>query len=115
VVASADRHARLGALDRHVTNRVNLLAVKLSHDLTAQDGDDGAGREGGNPLFKIGDGSESVEVYAVVPDVSALNRTLLDAPYGAVLLVEGGLVLWNEDEGAYNVVIDGESVVDRVA
>jgi SAM-dependent methyltransferase len=115
VVASADRHARLGALDRHVTNRVNLLAVKLSHDLTAQDGDDGAGREGGNPLFKIGDGSESVEVYAVVPDVSALNRTLLDAPYGAVLSVEGGLVLWNEDEGAYNVVIDGESVVDRVA
>jgi hypothetical protein len=47
--------------------------------------------------------------------VSALNRTLLDAPYGAVLSVEGGLVLWNEDEGAYNVVIDGESVVDRVA
>jgi len=32
-----------------------------------------------------------------------------------VVFVENGLVLWNEDEGAYNVVVDDETVVDLVA
>jgi len=101
----AERQARLAESDDHVTDRINLLAVKLSHDLA----------DGGNPLFKIGDGSEDVEHYAVSTRETSLNRDLLDADYGAVLYFENALVLWNDDEAAYNVVVDDAVVVDLVA
>jgi SAM-dependent methyltransferase len=96
--------ARMADADEFVTERVNLAAVKLSHDLS----------EGGNPLFLIGDGSQQTDHFAVLTDESALNRALLEADYGDLLHVENGLVLWNDDEAAYNVVVDGETVVDRV-
>jgi hypothetical protein len=80
--------------------------VKLSHDLT--DGE-------GNPLFLVGDGSQSTDHFAVLARESGLNRALREAPYAAVLAFENALVLWNDDEGAYNLVVDGEAVVDRVA
>jgi SAM-dependent methyltransferase len=104
VRADAARHARMAELERHVTERIDLLAVKLSRNLA----------DGGNPLFKVGDGSEQVEVYAVLTRESALNRALRRADYGAVLAVENALALWNDDEGAYNLVVDDETVVDRV-
>ncbi|MFB6107711.1 MAG: small ribosomal subunit Rsm22 family protein [Haloplanus sp.] len=104
VRADASRHARMAEMERHVTERIDLLAVKLSHDLA----------DGGNPLFKVGDGSERLEQYLVVTEASALNRDLPSAPYGAVLAVENVLALWNDDEGAYNLVVDGETVVDLV-
>jgi len=103
--ADPDRHAKMAEMDRHVTERIDLLAVKLSHDLA----------EGGNPLFKVGDGSESVAHYAVLARESALNADLARAAYGDVLAFENALALWNDDEGAYNLVVDGESVVDVVA
>ncbi|GAB7090743.1 class I SAM-dependent methyltransferase [Halorubrum luteum] len=105
VRASEDRCARLADSEEHVTDRVNLLAVKLSHDLS----------EGDNAVYKIGDGSQLVEHYAVCTRETELNRHLREAEYGAVVFVENGLVLWNDDEGAYNVVVDGETVVDLVA
>jgi SAM-dependent methyltransferase len=105
VRASADRHARLADLDRHVTRRIDLLAVKLSHDLAGEDA---------HPLFKIGDGSESTGVFAVLARATSLNRALADAPYGSVLSLEQALVLWNDDEGAYNLVVDDDSFVDVV-
>ncbi|WP_251330043.1 small ribosomal subunit Rsm22 family protein [Haloplanus pelagicus] len=105
VRADAARHARMADMERHVTERIDLLAVKLSRNLA----------DGGNPLFKIGDGSERLEQYAVLTRESALNRALGDADYGAVLAVENALALWNDDEGAYNLVVDDEAVVDRVA
>jgi SAM-dependent methyltransferase len=104
VRADASRHARMAEMERHVTNRIDLLAVKLSRDLSAS----------GNPLFKIGDGSEAVEHYAVVTRASSLNRPLQEAAYGAVLQFENVLALWNDDEGAYNLVVDDEAVVDLV-
>jgi hypothetical protein len=105
VRASRDRYARMGDAEDHVTERVDLLAVKLSHDLA----------EEGNPLYLIGDGSESTAHFAVVTEESSLNETLGTADYGAVLHVENALVLWNDDEAAYNVVVDAETVVDPVA
>jgi len=105
--ASPDRHARMAEMERHVTNRIDLLAVKLSRDLT-DDAD-------ANPLFKIGDGSESTEQYAVSTVVDPLNRALLDADYGEVLAFENALCLWNDDEDAYNLVVDGETIVERAA
>ncbi len=36
-----------------------------------------------------------------------------DADYGDLLSFENALVLWNDDEEAYNVVVDGETVIDR--
>jgi SAM-dependent methyltransferase len=105
VEGDPERFAKMAEMERHVTGRVDLLAVKLSHDLS----------EGDNAVFKIGDGSEQVEHYAVLTRESSLNDDLRRADYGAVLVFENALVLWNDDEEAYNLVVDGETVVDVVA
>jgi SAM-dependent methyltransferase len=96
--------APLAASEEHVTDRVTHVVAKLSRDLA----------DGGRPLYKISDGSESVEHYAVLVNDTALNRPLREAGYGDLLRVDEGLVLWNDDEGAYNVVVDEETVVDWV-
>ena len=103
--ASRDRHAKMAAMDDHVTERIDLLAVKLSHDLS----------DGDNAVFRIGDGSQTTDHYAVVTKQSGLNRALATADYGAVVAFENTLVLWNDDEGAYNLVVDDETVVDRLS
>jgi SAM-dependent methyltransferase len=100
-----DRVAMMAEMERHVTERVDLDALKLSPNLA----------EEGNPLFKVSDGSEAVDHYVVLTRESALNEALLRAPYGALLRFENVLVLWNDDEEAYNLVVDGETVVDRLA
>ncbi|MWV39356.1 class I SAM-dependent methyltransferase [Natrialba sp. INN-245] len=99
--------AKMAEMDRHVTNRIDLVAAKLSHSLS----DD----PNANPLFKISDGSESIDHYAVLTAETALNRPLLEAEYGELCSLEGALALWNDDEGAYNLVVDEETVVDRIA
>ena len=91
--------------ERHVTERIDIDALKLSPDLS----------EEGNPLFKISDGSERTDHYAVLTQRSALNDDLETAPYGSLLRFENVLVLWNDDEAAYNLVVDGETIVDRLA
>jgi SAM-dependent methyltransferase len=119
--ADASRFARMADMERHVTERIDLLAVKLSRDLSriGPDAEDGGHRGPNepepNPVFKIGDGSESIDHYAVVTKESALNRDLFDADYGSVVAVENVLALWNDDEEAYNLVVDAETVVDLVA
>jgi hypothetical protein len=97
-------HAPMADAESYVTDRVNLLAVKLSHDLS--DGE-------GNQLFLLGDGSEATDHFAVRTDPTMLNVDLVEADYGDLLSIQNALVLWNDDEGAYNVVVDGEAVVDR--
>ncbi|ESS06899.1 MAG: methyltransferase domain protein [uncultured archaeon A07HB70] len=104
--AERSRHARLGESERHVTKRVDTLVVKLSHDL---------GEGDANPLFLVGDGSQQTDHFAVLARESGLNAALREAPYAAVLALENVLVLWNDDEAAYNLVVDGEAVVDRAA
>jgi len=99
------RFARFADAEAHVTRRVDCAAIKLSHDLA----------DGGHPLFKVGDGSERVDHYAVLTKETTLNRDLSTAAYGDLLVFESVLVLWNDDEGAYNLVVDAETVVDRVA
>ncbi len=96
--------AKMADAESYVTERVNLAAVKLSHDLS----------EGGNPLYLVGDGSETVDHFAVHAESSTLNDDLSRAAYGDGLHFENALVLWNDDEDAYNVVVDGETVVDRI-
>ncbi|WP_114577805.1 small ribosomal subunit Rsm22 family protein [Saliphagus sp. LR7] len=108
------RWARMADSERHVTNRVDLVAAKLSRSLSGDPFVTDPGPEDSNPIFKISDGSESVDHYAVCPSVTALNRPLLEAGYGDVCVFEGALVLWNDDEEGYNVVVDEETVVDRV-
>ncbi len=94
----------MAEMERHVTNRIDLLAVKLSHDLTEHDG--------ANPLFKVSDGSESVEHYAVLTKRDA-ERVASRRRLRRRAAFENVLVLWNDDEEAYNVVVDGETVIDR--
>ena len=98
-------HAPMADAESYVTGRVNLLAIKLSHDLS-----DG---EHANPLYLLGDGSQAVDHFAVVTEPSLLNDDLQAADYGDLLSLQNALVLWNDDKGAYNVVIDGETTVDR--
>lgn len=98
------RFAPLADSENHVTDRVDCVAFKLSANLAE-----------GNPLYRVGDGSQAVDHYAVCTRESALNDALGAAPYGALLAFENVLVLWNDDEEAYNLVVDGETVVDRVA
>jgi SAM-dependent methyltransferase len=97
-------HAPMADAESYVTDRVNLLAIKLSHDLS---------EEGSNPLFLLGDGSQTVDHFAVLTDPSLLNDDLGTAAYGDLLSIRNALVLWNDDEEAYNVVVDGETTVDR--
>jgi SAM-dependent methyltransferase len=98
------RAAKLADSEDHVTDRVDCYAAKLSHDLA----------EGGNALYRIGDGSQRTDHFAVLTEESALNADVRTAEYGDLLAFENVLVLWNDDENAYNLVVDGETVVDRV-
>jgi SAM-dependent methyltransferase len=100
----ADTVAKMAEMESHVTDRIDIDALKLSPNLA----------EEGNPLFKISDGSEAVDNYAVLTRESALNDALAQAPYGSLLHFENALVLWNDDEEAYNLVVDAETVVDRL-
>ncbi len=104
VTPNPDRWAKMADMEDHVSNRIDLVALKLSHSLS----------EGGNPLFKISDGSESVEHYAVLTRQTSLNSDLVDAGYGDLLAFESVLALWNDDEGAYNLVVDDETVIDAM-
>ncbi|MCL7416957.1 MAG: class I SAM-dependent methyltransferase [Halalkalicoccus sp.] len=103
VTASEERFAPLAESEAHVTDRIDCIAVKLSRSLSE-----------GNPLFLLGDGSQSESHYAVLTRETGLNRPLVEADYGDVLIFESVLVLWNDDENAYNLVVDEECVVDRV-
>lgn len=104
-VPDKNRYAPLATTGEHVTNRIDVVAVKLSHDLS----------DGDNAVFLIGDGSQHVDHYAVLTRPTSLNRSLLTADYGDLLILERALVLWNDDESAYNLVVDDETVVDRIA
>ncbi len=104
VRADRRRVAKLKETERHVTDRLDCLVLKLSHDLT----------EDGNPLYLVGDGSQKVDHFAVLTNETALNRDVATAAYGDPLLFENVLVLWNDDEQAYNLVVDEETIVDRI-
>ncbi|EMA37320.1 small ribosomal subunit Rsm22 family protein [Halobiforma nitratireducens] len=107
--------ARMAEMERHVPNRIDVVAAKLSRSLSdAEEGSHGGPGGRSNPLFKISDGSERVDHYAVVTNETALNRPLLEADYGDVCSFEQALALWNDDEEAYNLVVDEETIVDRI-
>ena len=105
VTGNLARFAKMADANSYVTERVDLLGVKLSHDLAEGEG---------NPLFKVSDGSERVGHFAVLTRETALNRDLQTAAYGDLLVFESVLALWNDDEEAYNLVVDDETIVDRV-
>jgi SAM-dependent methyltransferase len=99
-----ERWARMADMDAHVTNRIDVLGAKLSHSLA----------DAGNPVYKLSDGSEATAHFAVLVDETTLNEAFRTAAYGTVLAVENTLVLWNDDEEAYNLVVDDETVVDVI-
>ncbi len=107
VELSGDRLLALGDADDRVTDRADLLVAKLSRNL-AGDGDDD------NQVFKVSDGSEETDCYAVLVRPTSLNRDIEAADYGGLVSIEDALVLWNDDEDAYNFVLDEETVVDAV-
>jgi SAM-dependent methyltransferase len=99
-----DRYVPLVESERHVTDRIDVAAVKLSHDLS----------EDGHQLYLVGDGSQSVDHFVVLTRETGLNEALRTAGYGDGLSIERALVLWNADEAAYNLVVDDETIVDVV-
>ncbi|WEL17483.1 Class I SAM-dependent methyltransferase [Halorhabdus sp. SVX81] len=102
----ASRVMKMADADGYVTDRVDVVGIKLSPDLRS--GPDA------NPLFLVGDGSEGTDHFAVLTRESTLNRDLVASQYGDLLSFENTLALWNDDEGAYNLVVDAETVVDSV-
>ncbi|MFB6105751.1 MAG: small ribosomal subunit Rsm22 family protein [Halobacteriaceae archaeon] len=98
------RVAAMADSDDHVTDRLRMVAAKLSHDLSPG--------EDANPLYKVSDGSEAVDHYAVLVDETSLNDRLRRADYGDPLYFDSVLCLWNDDEEAFNLVVDEETVVD---
>jgi len=98
------RFAKMAETEQHVTDRIDCAGIKLSRDLA----------ESGNPLFLVGDGSQRIDHFAVLTEESLLNEDLRAAEYGEFLQMENVLVLWNDDEGAYNLVVDGETVIERL-
>ncbi len=98
------RVAKMAETEKHVTDRIDCVGIKLSHNLA----------ERGNPLYLIGDGSQKLDHFAVLTEPSALNKDLEATDYGNPLHFENVLVLWNDDEGAYNLVVDGETIVERI-
>ena len=107
--------ATMAEMERHVTNRIDIVAAKLSRSLSESD-DEYSGRSGrSNPLFKISDGSEAIDHYAVLTNETELNRPLLEADYGDLCSFEQVLALWNDDEGAYNLVVDENTIVDQLS
>jgi hypothetical protein len=103
ITLSRDRWAPMAESPDLVTERVDVVGAKLSPNLGAD-----------NPLYKVSDGSESVDHYAVLVHESPLTAVLRSAPYGSVLTFENALLLWNDDEGGYNLVIDDEAVVEHL-
>jgi SAM-dependent methyltransferase len=97
--------AKMAEMERHVTRRIDLVALKLSRSLSEGDR---------NSLYKISDGSEAEDHFAVLTRETALNADLAAADYGDLLSFENVLVLWNDDNDAYNLVVDEDSVVDRI-
>ncbi|WP_433633157.1 small ribosomal subunit Rsm22 family protein [Halomicrococcus sp. NG-SE-24] len=106
LTADPGRFAKMAETERHVTRRVDLVAVKLSHSLSESDAE--------NEVYRVGDGSQEEDHFAVLTRETALNRALREAAYGDLLAFEEVLVLWNDDEEAYNLVVDEETVVDRL-
>ncbi|WP_247731438.1 small ribosomal subunit Rsm22 family protein [Halovivax limisalsi] len=107
--------ARMADMDTHVSNRIDLVAAKVSRSLSDGDESGGPGGDRSNPLYKISDGSEERDHYAVVTKETGLNRPLREADYGDLLAFESALSLWNDDEAAYNLVVDEETIVDPLA
>ena len=95
--------AKLADMETHVGSRIDLVVAKLSQNLS----------EGGHPLFKISDGSESSSHFAVLVNETELNRDLRTGAYGDLLQITNGLALYNDDKEAYNIVVDEETMVDR--
>lgn len=103
-ISAEARWTKLADSEQHIGNRLDILAVKLSEDLA----------DGGNPIFLVGDGSQRVDHFAVIPKITALNDTILESQYGTLLSIEGTLVLWNEDKEAVNLVVDDQTVIDVI-
>lgn len=99
------RFTEVTEMERHVTNHIDLLAVKLSHDFS----------ERNSQVFKINDGGKAADHYAVRTRDAVLNVDMTGADYGGVLVFENVLSLWGDDEEAHNLVVDNETLVDRVA
>ena len=105
-VPDQSRVARMADAEGYVTDRINVVGIKLSPDL--RDDPDA------NPVFLVGDGSERIDHFAVLTRESVLNEDLRTSEYGDLLSFENVLALWNDDEGAYNLVVEAETVVERI-
>ncbi len=98
---------RFSKLHLHIGRRVNVTAVKMSGELG----------DGKNHLFKVCDGTAKVPVYAVLPAFHKTpdNETLLSAPYGTVLEMEGVLIRYNQDHDAYNLLVNRNTEIRPAA
>ena len=100
------KFARLSALKKHVTKRINVAVSVMSGNL----GDEK------NFVFKICDGTTSVPCYAVIPayHLNEKNNGLLHAGYGGIVEIFGVLVRENKEFSSYNLLINRSTIVEPV-
>ena len=101
-----DEYLPLKYSSRATTKRVNICVVKLSHSLREDPNE--------HDLYVIGDGSQDCEHFAVHTSKTHANQHLETAAYGDIICIQNGLLLWNKDNQAYNVVIDAQATVDWI-
>jgi SAM-dependent methyltransferase len=104
-VPAGSRVLRLSQIHRHVDDRVDLIAAKMSENLG----------DAKTRVFRLCDGSAETPVYAVVPSyhITAENKAILFAPYGAILELQGVLVRHNPKHNAYNVLVNRNTGVSN--
>ena len=100
------RIARFSSLHQHLNRRINCAALKMSGNL----GDEKTF------VFKVCDGTTGKPVFAMLPSyhVTDGNRSLIDAAYGSVLLLNAVDVRRNPAHGAYNLLVTQRSLIREV-
>ncbi|HJJ46828.1 MAG TPA: class I SAM-dependent methyltransferase [Methanocorpusculum sp.] len=101
------KRARLSQIKRHVGKRIHVTVSVMSNDIGDKK----------NYLYLVCDGTGTVPCYLALP---AFHRTpeheaLLTASYGSVVAVDSVLVLYNEKQNAYNLLLGKNSYCRMIA
>ncbi len=105
-VPHGSRALRLLQVHRHVDKRINVIAAKMSENLG----------DAKNLIFRLCDGTADRPVYAVIPafHITPENETIVTAPYGTILELNGVLVRYNRNHDADNLLVSRNTVIRTV-
>jgi predicted O-methyltransferase YrrM len=97
----------LSSLKDRIGRRVDVAAALMSGDIGNR----------GTHVFLVCDGTSRQPVYVVLPyfHLSGENQELLSLPYSSILEINGALVRFNRNHGAWNLFLTRDSQVTLVS